>query len=125
MTEATQPGPEQRFKDHLAEGRFMLQRSRSTGEHVFFPRLAVPGSGLDDLEWVEACGRGTVYSITVNRRKEGSYNVALIDLDEGVRMMSHVAGVETVPIGTAVTASVEQLNGVPAVVFRPAGESAA
>ena len=38
-------GPEAQFKAYLAEGRFMIQRSRSTGGHVFYPRVAVPGSG--------------------------------------------------------------------------------
>lgn len=119
MTETASPGPEQQFKAHLAAGRFMIQRSRTTGRHVFYPRLAIPGSGETDLEWVPASGRGTVYSITVNRKKEGSYNVALIDLAEGVRMMSHVAGVETVAIGTPVFARIEEMNGMPAVVFHP------
>nr|NKR04616.1 hypothetical protein [Escherichia coli] len=36
-------GPEAQFKAFLAEGRFMIQRSRSTGRHVFYPRGAVPG----------------------------------------------------------------------------------
>lgn len=124
MTDAPTPGPEQVFKAHLAQGRFMIQRSRSTGTHVFYPRLSVPGTGETDLEWVPASGRGAVYSITVNRKKEGSHNVALIDLEEGVRMMSTVIGVETLPIGTAVIARIAELNGMPAVVFDPAGAAA-
>ena len=124
MTDAPTPGPEQVFKAHLAQGRFMIQRSRSTGTHVFYPRLSVPGTGETDLEGVPASGRGAVYSITVNRKKEGSHNVALIDLEEGVRMMSTVIGVETLPIGTAVIARIAELNGMPAVVFDPAGAAA-
>jgi uncharacterized protein len=117
MNETANIGPEKRFKDYLALGRFMIQRSRSTGRYCFYPRLAIPGSGETDLEWVEASGEGTVYSITVNRKREGSYNVALIDLAEGVRMMSRVVGVETVAIGTPVLARIEQLESGPAVVF--------
>lgn len=124
MTDAPTPGPEQVFKAHLAQGRFMIQRSRSTGTYVFYPRLSVPGTGETDLEWVPASGRGAVYSITVNRKKEGSHNVALIDLEEGVRMMSTVIGVETLPIGSAVIARIAALNGMPAVVFDPAGAAA-
>lgn len=112
-------GPEAQFKSYLQEGKFMIQRSRSSGKYVFFPRLAIPGSGETDLEWVEASGRGTVYSITVNRSKTENYNVALIDLEEGVRMMSHIAGHETVAIGTPVQASIVALNDAPAVVFTP------
>ena len=119
-------GPQQTFEAYLAEGRFMIQRSRATGEHVFYPKVMAP-SGATDLEWVEAAGTGTVYAITVNRKREGSSNIALVDLDEGVRMMTTVAGVETVPIGTRVKARVEAPAGPGAtarVVFEPLGETA-
>ena len=119
MTDTARSGPEQDYKRFLAEGRFMIQRSRSTGRYCFYPRLAIPGTGETDLDWVPASGRGTVYAITVNRKREGSYNVALVDLDEGVRMMSHIAGVETVAIGTRVTARIDTLETGPAVVFVP------
>lgn len=125
MTGQPTPGPEQQFKAFLAEGRFMIQRSKSTGRYVFYPRIAAPGTAEMDLEWVPASGRGTVYSITVNRKKEGDYNVALIDLAEGVRMMSHVRGVESLPIGAPVTAKIETLNDQAAVVFYSGEESAA
>ena len=118
-------GPEAEFHAFLAEGRFMIQRSRATGMHVFFPRPFVPGTGETDLEWVEASGDGTVYATTVNRRspdKGGSFNVALIDLAEGPRMMSRVVGIapEEVKIGMKVRAKVEHLNGAPAIVWEPA-----
>jgi hypothetical protein len=112
-------GPEAEYRAHLQSGRFMLQRSRSTGRHVFYPRLLIPGTGERDLEWVPASGRGTVYAITVNRTREGAYNLALIDLDEGPRMMSRVEGVETVPIGTRVRARIIEEDGAPLVVFAP------
>lgn len=119
------PGPEAQFYAHLKEGRFMIQRSASTGKHVFYPRVLAPGTGEADLEWVEASGEGTVYATTVTRRrpeKGGDYNVALIDLEEGPRMMSRVVGVEPdqVKIGMKVRAKIEELNGAPAVVFEPA-----
>ncbi len=123
--ETVSKGPEEQFRAYLAEGRFMIQRSTSTGAYVFYPRSFVPGSGETDLEWVEASGEGVVYSTTVNRRspdKGGSFNVALIDLAEGPRMMSRVTGVapEEVTIGMKVRAKVEELNGGPAVVWVPA-----
>lgn len=123
--EAMTEGPEARFHAYLAEGRFMIQRSRSTGAHVFYPRPFVPGSGETDLDWVEASGEGRVYATTVNRRspdKGGSFNVALIDLAEGARMMSRVVGIppEQVRIGMKVRARIEELNGAAAVVWEPA-----
>lgn len=123
--ETVSMGPEEQFRAYLAEGRFMIQRSTSTGVHVFYPRPFVPGTGETDLEWVEASGEGTVYSTTVNRRspdKGGSFNVALIDLAEGPRMMSRVVDIEPekVTIGMKVRARIEPLNGAPAIVWVPA-----
>lgn len=115
----TEGGPEAQYRAYLRAGRFMIQRSRATGRHVFYPRVAVPGTGETDLEWVEAGGGGTVYAITVNRAREGSVNVALVDLDEGPRMMTRIEGVETVPIGTRVRARIVEQDGAPLVVFAP------
>ena len=86
------------------------------------PSLRVRATALD---WVEASGDGVVYSTTVVRRRPergGDHNVALIDLAEGVRMMSRVEGPapEAVRIGMAVRAYVGTIDGRPAVLFRPA-----
>lgn len=109
----------------------MLQRSKSTGQYVFFPRVMLPGSGISDLEWVEASGKATVYATCIVPRKEnrgGDYNVALIDLDEGVRMMSRVVGIaaKDVFIGQKLQARIEVLSEdqdkedpQPLVVFYP------
>jgi uncharacterized protein len=118
-------GPEAQFRAFLRQGRFMIQRSRSTGAYVFYPRVAAPGSGEADLEWVEASGTGEVYSTTVVRNrpeKGGDYNVALIELAEGPRMMSRVVGIDPaeVKIGMKVRALVDELDGAPQVLFQPA-----
>jgi uncharacterized OB-fold protein len=115
----TGPGPETEYRAHLRDGRFMVQRSRSTGTHVFYPRIVVPGTGEQDLEWVAASGFATVYAITVNRTRDGAYNIALVDLDEGPRMMTRIDGIETVPIGTRVRARIIEQDGAPLVVFVP------
>src|SRR3546814_7529570 len=65
---------------------------------IFYPRAICPHSGSTNLEWRDASGRGTVYSTTVVRRKPdrgGNYNVALLDLEAGPRMMSRVDGVRS------------------------------
>lgn len=102
----------------------MIQRSRSSGAHIFYPRVAEPRTGARDLEWVEASGAGTVYATTVVRRRppEKDYNVALVDLAEGPRMMSRVEGVEpaAVAIGMKVRARIVEDEGRPVVVFVPA-----
>jgi uncharacterized OB-fold protein len=117
------PQPEAEFRAHLEAGRFMLQRSRASGGFTFPPRVALPGSGETDLQWVPASGRGTVHSCTTVRCKPpaADYNVALIDLAEGPRMMSTVTGIAPadVRIGLAVDARIEPGDDGPRVVFVP------
>ncbi|MEJ0045221.1 MAG: OB-fold domain-containing protein [Rhodospirillales bacterium] len=100
------------------------QRSASTGRHVFYPRIMAPGTGETDLEFVAASGHGTVYSTTVVRQKPPTpcYNVALIDLAEGPRMMARVIGLaaDDVRIGMHVKARIIEEEGAPLVVFEPA-----
>lgn len=122
MSASIRPAAE--YRAHLEAGRFMLQRSRSSGRYVFYPRVAEPVTGATDLEWVPASGRGTVYSTSVIRRRPPaeSENVALIDLAEGPRMVSRVEGVDpgAVRIGMEVIASIVEVKGEPVVVFTPA-----
>lgn len=116
--------PDADFRRFLQEGCFMLQRSASSGRYVFYPRVAEPGTGATDLEWVPASGEGTVYSSTTVRKREPgeSYNVSIIELSEGPRMMSRVIGIapENVEIGMAVRAKVVVEDDVPLVIFEPA-----
>lgn len=115
--------PEQEYFAHLAQGRFMLQRSRGTGEFFFYPRVAAPVTGARDLEWVEVSGRGTVHAVTIMRPRppQAPYNVVLVDLEEGPRMMSRVEGVaaDAVRIGMAVQARITTQDDKPLVVFDP------
>lgn len=116
--------PEQEYLAHLEAGHFMLLRSRASGKCMFYPRVAEPGTGNTDLEWVEASGEGTVYSTTAVGQKppKEAYNVALIDLAEGPRMMSRVEGMpaDEVRIGMKVKARIAREGDRPLVVFDPA-----
>lgn len=121
--------PDDYYRAQLKAGRIMLQRSRSTGAVFFYPRICAPGTGTTDLEWIEASGLGTVYSTTTIRQrpeKGGDYNLALIDLDEGPRIMSRVEGIEPdrVRIGMRVKAHIAELppHG-DAILFSPVAEA--
>lgn len=118
------PGPEQVYHGALKEGRFLLQRCGACARHVFQPRVLCPHCGSTDLAWVAPSGRGVVHSTTTVRRSPeagGDLNVALIDLEEGVRMMSRVEGIapDDVRIGMAVRAHVAPLEPQPLVLFTP------
>jgi len=86
-------GPEAQYFEALKLGVFRIQKCNSCSNHVFFPRILCSHCGSGALQWVEPSGRGEIYSITVVRRDSeqgGDYNIALIDLPEGVRLMAHV-----------------------------------
>lgn len=118
-------GPDKVYQDGLKAGRFKIQRCGACAGHVFYPRVICSHCGSPDLTWVAPSGNGTVYSTTVVRRKldaGGDLHIALIDLEEGVRMMSRVDGLkpEQVQIGLAVKAGIVTENGQALVVFHPA-----
>lgn len=116
--------PDRIFRDWLERGEIRLQRSAETGKLLFYPRVAEPGTGCRQLDWVPVSGRGTVYATTVVRvePKARDYNVALIDLEEGPRMMSRVEGAAPgeIRIGMAVVARIEATEAGPVVLFEVA-----
>jgi len=119
-----------RHQAALNEGRFLIQRCGSCSRAVYFPRELCPHCGHGELAWVQPAGTGTVYAVTTVRRKPeagGDFNVSLIDLDEGVRLMSRVEGVPSseVRIGQRVTARVVQQGGQGVVVFDPVASEGA
>ena len=117
-------GPEAIWRAALAEGRFLLQKSARDRIYVFPPRTMAPRSGSDDLEWVTAAGTGSVYSVTLISPKPPlePYNVVLVALDEGPRVMSRVENMllSDVKIGLRVTARIGEENSVPILLFDPA-----
>jgi uncharacterized protein len=93
------------YQAHLDKGELAYQWSPEAGKAVFYPRLICPFTGSERLEWRVSAGIGTVYSTTVTHPRQGEpYNVALIDCDEGFRLMSRVEDIapEAVRIGLRV-----------------------
>jgi uncharacterized protein len=124
MSESAGPGPEQQYLDTLARGQFQIQRCGDCSKHVFYPRVLCPHCGGTRLSWVRPSGLGTVYSVSIVRRKPGDggdYNVVLVDLAEGVRLLSRVDGIanEAIRIGMRVHAEIGVADGKPAVIFKP------
>lgn len=113
----------------LADGRFLIQKCGDCGQHIYFPREICPHCGSDAVQFVSPSGQGTVYAVTTVRRKPadgGDYNVSLIDLDEGPRLMSRVDNVkpDDVKIGQRVTARVVVADDKGVVVFDAVGGAA-
>ena len=120
--------PLARFREHLERGELAYQFDPVSGRPVFFPRVIGPGTG-SALEWRVSAGKGTVHAVTViSPRGEPPYNVVLVDLDEGFRLMSRVEEMpaEAVHIGMRVRSRVHvpAEGGAPYPVFLADREAA-
>ena len=109
-TEVSRP-----FWEGCREGELRLQRCGSCGEHQFYPRIICSHCSSSELSWEVVSGLGKVASFSVVQRAISPayiapYVVALIDLDEGPRMMSSIVGCEPeeVSVGAAVRVAFEQ-----------------
>jgi len=120
---STPLGPTEYHKQAIEKGRFLVQKCNDCLTNQFFPRtFCVTCNGIN-LDWLEACGRGVIYSTTTVRRKidsGGDYNVCLVDLEEGVRVMGTVIEIEPsdVYIGQKVNLKIAIIDGIAKVVFR-------
>jgi uncharacterized OB-fold protein len=96
VIELQKESPIGRYIDHCRKGELAYQVCTDTNKVVFYPRVIEPQSGSANLEWRVSKGLGTVYSTTVvyTSRTQPPHNVALIDIDEGFRMMSRVEDVD-------------------------------
>lgn len=126
----TEPQGVQAFHQlELDAGRFLIQHCTDCRRHLYYPRECCPHCGSNALEWKAPRGTGTVYAVTTVHRKPaegGDLNVALVDLDEGVRLMSRVANLAPaeVRIGQRVQARVELKDGRGLVLFDAVGGAA-
>ena len=102
MKEYTKPLPEptsfsKPFWDGAKRHELLIQQCKDCQKFVFYPKVICPFCLSDRLEWVKASGRGKVYSYMVVYSyqpqvfaEDVPYVVAIIDLEEGVRLMSNV-----------------------------------
>ena len=122
MQSLTEKSPLGTFIEHLRKGELAYQVTED-GKAIFYPRAVAPVTG-GNLDWRISKGLGTVYSTTVVYYKgEAPLNVALIDMDEGFRLMSRVESIaaENVRIGMRVKARILPASGDdgPYPVFDP------
>ncbi len=98
----------------------LLRRCTACGTHHFPPRYLCPKCWSCELEWTKATGKGVVYSFTVMHRapmpafiKRVPYVVALIDLEEGPRMMANILGDDALEtkVGDRVSVCFEERAG--------------
>ena len=92
MSDGTRP-----YWEACKEHRLVLPKCRSCGEIYFFPNGFCPHCLSEDIEWIEATGKGKIHAYSVVERppspqfsEDVPYVVAMIELEEGPRMMSNV-----------------------------------
>jgi uncharacterized OB-fold protein len=116
------------YWEKAAEGELWLPRCDSCGRSVFYPRSSCSHCHGDDLTWFRASGRGVVESFIINHNpapgyeQDAPYVIALIMLEEGVRLTTNLLGVEQTPdavrIGLPVEVVFEQRDGIALPQFR-------
>lgn len=128
-----QPTPETaEFWAGARRGELRIQRCRPCGKAYFFPRPFCPRCSSADVEWFTASGRGRLYSYVINQRPApgfddmAPYVIAVVELEEGPRMMTNIVGVEPTPEHLPVDLPVEvtwerQSDDITLPLFRPAG----
>jgi uncharacterized OB-fold protein len=128
-SDATQP-----FWDATKEHRFLIQWCGPCNAPIFYPREVCPQClSADGLEWRESEGKGTVYAASVQHKPANPmmadrvpYVVALVELGEGIRIMSNVINcpADDVAVGQPVQLTWEPLSdGRNLPQFEPAKES--
>ncbi len=87
------------YWDATARGELLIKHCNACGRDYFYPRDHCPSCWSTDTAWKRAGGRGHVYTFTIVKqndlppfRDRLPYVIAIIELDEGVRMTANVEG---------------------------------
>lgn len=96
------PTPEtQHYWDGAKEGELRLQQCNSCDKVYFPPRAFCPECGSRDVKVIKASGKGRLYSYIINHLPapgfEGPFAVAIVELEEGPRLMSNILECEQTP----------------------------
>jgi uncharacterized OB-fold protein len=84
------------FWEAARRQKLLIQFCPEAGKYQHYPRPVSIYTGKRNIEWREVAGKGFVYALTVTRRGPPAfrgrepYIVATVELDEGVRLLTHV-----------------------------------
>jgi uncharacterized protein len=109
------------YWDGTARGELLLQRCRGCVTTYFPPQPFCPACGHDDIEIVRASGRGSLCSYVITHLAapgfEAPYVIAVVELEEGPRLLTNLIGIAPDPDALVLDAAL-------AVVFEPVGDVA-
>jgi uncharacterized OB-fold protein len=114
------PTPETaHYWEGTAKGELRLQRCRTCTTPYFPPQPFCPSCSSDDVDVVQASGYGTLHGYVITHRAapgfDAPYVIAVVELDEGPRLLTNLVGVAVDPDAIALDLPVE-------VVFEPVGD---
>ena len=121
------------YWDGLREEKLMLPKCGDCGTAFFYPRILCPKCHSRNVGWVQASGKGKLYSFEIAYRTfnpafkvEAPFILAMVELEEGPRMMSNLINIEPDPALVKCDMPVEvvfekQTDEVTLALFQPAG----
>ena len=85
------------FWEAAIRHELLIQRCAACGHYQSYPRPFCLNCEGEDVGWVRAAGTGTVYSVTTVHLKVSEefgppYQVAVVELDEGPRLLTNIVG---------------------------------
>jgi len=128
------PTPEtQPYFDALADNRLSLPVCLSCGRAFFPPTSVCPFCASRDVQWRDMSGRASLYSFSIIAKPweqwglPGPMSVALVELEEGPRLVSTVIGCPQTPEGLVLDMPLQAAyrsfgDGMTLLCFEPAGE---
>jgi uncharacterized OB-fold protein len=119
------------FWEGLKRHELRIQRCRDCGRPYFYPRPFCPRCFSEDVEWFTASGRASLHTYQIIHRgppsfaREAPYVLAVVELEEGPRMMTNLVDVEpqpaNLPVDMPLEIAYEDVNDtVTLAKFRPA-----
>lgn len=119
------------FWEGCRRGELLIQLCSDCDQYQWYPRGICSSCFAGKVNWVEASGKGTVWTFTVTRQNRSPgfaedcpYILALVELEEGVKMFSNLINCDPsqVEIGMPVQVTfVEATNQITVPFFRPTG----
>ena len=104
MKAAPKPTPETApYWEAANRGELQIQQCNVCSRLYFYPRTACPHCGSTDVTWVTVSGRGRLHTYLINHRPApgfedaAPYAIAVVELEEGPRMMANIVGVSNTP----------------------------
>ena len=111
------------YWESAKNGKLLVKTCKACGKLHYYPRTICPHCLSSDTDWVEASGKGTIYTYSVMRRTETPYVIAYVTLEEGVTMLSNIVecDFDSVAVGQTVEVVFRDTEGGHSLpVFRPA-----